>query len=401
MSSSQLYRLKIKNYRSFYGEQTISFCSKDNPRAVTAFYGPNASGKSNIAHALNFLRFFIVNSTNANMTALPHDPFLLKNGSADDPSGFEIEFGQDERHFVYGFTFDKQKVHHEYLLEYASAIKKPRTIFDRSKGRLNLSADKFGFGKKLFESTRPESLLITKARENNNPYANSMFEWLSNFNVLRGEADETWQWSLDQLRQDPGLIEPVLALLKQGDFWIRSFNLAKANIPTEVIDQLPFEDGFKERLLASQLADVKTSHAVRDKNQKIVGEQSFDLKAQESSGTQRFFELAAPLINTLANGKILYIDEFGSHLHPDMCRLIVMLFKSSENKNHAQLIINTHDTSLMNDLLERDDIIFVEKNYAEETITMPLTAKSARADESFEKRYRQGLYGARPQVEFE
>jgi hypothetical protein len=336
------------------------------------------------------------------MTSLPHDPFLLKKGSADQPSSLEVEFEQSKRHFIYGFSFDKRQVHHEYLLEYASTIKKPRTIFERRDGELSPSADKFGFGKKLLETTRPGSLIITKARENNNTYANLIFDWLADFNVLRGDADETMQWSLNQLRSNPKLVSPALELLKQGDFWIRSFNLADIQVPNEIITQLPFNNDFKKKLLASPIAGVKTVHAVRDKDQKIISEQEFDLKIHESSGTQKFFELLAPLIDTLKNGKILYIDEFGSHLHPDICRLIVSLFKSPvSNKKHAQLVINTHDASLMYELLEREDIIFVEKNYAEESVITPLSDKSVRADESFEKRYRQGLYGAKPQIENE
>jgi uncharacterized protein len=402
MNSSHLLSLKVKNFRSFYGEQVISFSSDNKPRVVTAIYGPNASGKSNIALTLRFIKDFITNSNNANLTSIPFQPFLLKKGSSENPSSFEVEFLQRERHFVYGFSFDKNRIQREYLLEYASDIKKPRTIFNRT-DKLNPSAEKFGFGKKLFESTRQTSLLITKARENNNLYSNIIFDWLTSFNVLLGVADETLQWSLDQLKKNPSLLPHVHDLVRRGDFPIRSFSLVPVQIPDELIKQLPFSEELKQQLSAKEAAGVRTIHAVRDSGQKIVGEQSFDLKSQESSGTQRFFELAAPLLDTIASGKTLYIDEFGSHLHPDLCHLIVSLFKSPANKNNAHLIINTHDTSLMSQdgLLAREDIVFVEKNYAEESIVTPLSSKSVRADESFEKRYRQGLYGAKPQVEIE
>jgi hypothetical protein len=208
------------------------------------------------------------------------------------------------------------------------------------------------------------------------------------------------QWSLNQLKSNPGMHAPMLDLLKRADFWIRDFSLEEADFPPDIVRNLPLSNEAKEQLLANRGASVKTKHALRNKNQTITGEVLFDLMAQESSGTQRFFELATPLVNTLSTGKVLYIDEFEAHLHPDISRFIVSLFKSKANKNNAQLAINTHDTSLMG-LLERDDIVFVEKNYAEESVVSAMSDKSARLDESFEKRYRQGLYGAKPQVETE
>lgn len=404
MNTSKLYRLSIKNYRSFYGKQVIDFRSGESVRCVSSIYGPNASGKTNIAKALNFMRFFIVNSTAANITEIPCEPFLLKKDSSLKPSEFEIEFTQDKRHFIYGFSVTKHSVQREYLREFASTTKKARTIFDRKENGLNPTSERYSFGKKLFESTLPSSLLITKARENNNEYANILFNLVTSINILFGEPTETMQWSVDQLRAKPALNNSVLNLLKNADLWIRAFNVENVQLPREFIHQLPVNEKLKNELLTSnsQPFSVKTVHAVRDKNQKIIGEQIFDLNVHESSGTQKFFELAAPIIDTLENGKILYIDEFGSQLHSDMCRFIVSLFKSSKNKNKAQLIINTHDTALMGQdgPLEREDILFVEKNYAEESVVKALSDKSARNDEAFEKRYRKGLYGAKPQIDF-
>ena len=406
MNKSQLLKFKIKNYRSFYDEQVIDFSTGKAPRAVTAVYGPNASGKSNIMKALGLMRWFIINSTAANIVDIPVEPFMLKEGFADRPSEFEIEFIGSGRHFIYGYAVTKNAVHREYMREYASTTKKSlSTIFDRENGELNASAAKYNFGKKLNEATRPTSLLITKARENNNEYANILFEWLENINVLFGAADETMQWSITQLRNDKKLAEDVLELMKEADLWIRGFNVEDVDIPVELINQLPFSEEVKRTMLNApdKASAVKTLHALRDTNQKIVGEQIFDMISNESSGTQKFFSLAAPIVNTLQTGKVLLIDEFGAYLHPDMCNFIVALFKSEKNKFNAQLIINTHDTSLMSQdgPLARDDILFVEKNQVEETVISALSEKSTRLDDRFEKRYRQGLYGAKPQLGYE
>lgn len=404
MNKSQLLKFKLKNYRSFYDEQVINFCAGDAARSVTAIYGPNASGKSNIMKALAFMKWFIINSTAANILDIPVEPFMLKEGFNERPSEFEVEFQNDGRHFIYGYAATRIEIHYEYLKEYTGATKKSlTTVFERQKGnKLNPSAIKFNFGKKLSESTRPTSLLITKARENNNEYANALFDWLDNIDVLFGAPDETTHWSISQLRNNKELTRDVLDLMKQADLWIRGFSIEDVDIPAELINQLPFSEEIKRNMLSAsdKPSSVKTVHALRDVNQKIVGEQVFDMTANESNGTQRIFSLAAPIINTLQNGKILFIDEFGTYLHPDMCNFLVALFKSDRNKFNAQLIINTHDTSLMSQEgpLERGDVLFVEKNQVEETIISALVDKSTRIGDRFEKRYRQGLYGAKPQI---
>lgn len=405
MSNTKLLSFTVKNYRSFYGEQTIRF-GDDGVNNVTAIYGPNASGKSNIAKALQFVRWFILNSTNANVQKIQRDPFLLRNTSSKEDSTFELELIYHGKHFLYMFTLNNEIVTHEELREFPGKTAKARVVFKRSKGnKMNPSAEKFGFGKRLVDSTRPSSLLLTKAFENNNEYAAQIFGWLNSFNVLMGMMNETQEWSLNNMRANPELKSTVAKLLKDADLWVRGFDILNVNVPQVILDSFPFKDDIREKILAGgrQATAIKTIHAVRDNKHKIVGEQSFDLTAGESTGTQRFFELAAPLLHTLQNGMVLYIDEFETYMHPDLCRFIVSMFNSKTNTKNAQLIINTHDTSLMSKdgLLKRENIVFVEKNFAEESVITHMTDKSVRTDESFEKRYREGQYGAKPHLEVE
>ena len=400
---SQLLGLTIKNFRSFYTEQHIDFSDTGKGRTVTAFYGPNASGKSNIALALRFVQDFVRNSNSANMTQIPSQPFLLKTSSKDEPMTLEVEYTQDSRHFVYGFSLLPSVVKHEYLLEYASKTKKARTIFDRTQKGLNTSAERYGFGKRLYETTRPTSLLMTKARENNNEYANLLFEWFDSLNILLGKENETMSWSLSRMQEDPSLYQPAMELLKGADLWLEGFDIETVGIPLETVNQMPLPDEVKQQFALGKATTmrVNTVHAVRDKNQKIVGRTNLDLGGHESSGTQKFFELAAPIIDTLREGKILYLDEFGTYLHPDICQFIVALFNSSRNKYNAQVILNTHDTSLLakGAQLKRKNVFFVEKDHTEESIVISLADRSDRSEELFEKRYREGHYGARPFIE--
>ena len=405
MDKSQLLFFEVTNFRSIYGTQRLDLRTKHkNGRKTTAIYGPNASGKTNISNALGFMKWFVVNSSNASITQAPYEPFLLRDHSSKEDSTFKVEVLNRGRNMCYEFSINEKGITREELTEYLGDGSR-RLLFRRSLDGLNSKASSYGFGKKLLESTLNNALLLTKARENNNEYANVVFEWFANsLNVLAGEPRETEKWSLNAIKGNSELKSGVLDLLKEADFWIKDFDIEEVDVPEDILNQLPFIDDVRASI-PRRATSVKTTHTVRNINHEVVGVKTFDMGSQESAGTQQFFNLAAPILHTIANGITLYIDEFGTYLHSDICQFIVKLFQSEKiNSTGAQLIFNTHDTSLMSkdiDLLKREDIVIVEKNYMEETLITPLTDKSVREGESFEKRYREGIYGGKPLVRIE
>ncbi|MGN0483511.1 MAG: ATP/GTP-binding protein [Lachnospiraceae bacterium] len=98
-------------------------------------------------------------------------------------------------------------------------------------------------------------------------------------------------------------------------------------------------------------------------------------------------------------GKTLVLDEIDRSLHPSIVKFIVNLFRDTEwNRNGAQLIVTTHDTSLLSlDTFRRDQIYFTEKD-AETGVTdlYSLDEFSVRKTENIQKGYLMGRYGAIP-----
>ena len=381
----KLNSFKIANFRSFFNEQKLDF-KKTN---ITAIYGSNASGKSNTARALIFAKWFIFNSAKAEIVKIPFEPFLLRTNNSL-PSTIEIEFKNQDKSFRYGFSFNADEIVSEKLIELTT--QKEKTVFNRHYQNIEniATAKKFGFTDNLLNKTRKTTLLITKAREDNNNYANAIFDFLSHFNVITCGTPELRQISVNLLAHDLTMKNKVLDFLRSADFWIRDIKVDEVDTPDEVIKNLPFTEDFKKNFQKS--VSITTTHSIRDKNDKIVGSAQFSLDGQESAGTSVIFDLSALIIYSLEQKSSLYIDEFGLHLHPDICNYILRQFK---NNTDAQLILNTHDDSLMN-YLAREDIAFVDKNQAEESYITPLTNLSPRANDPFEKHYRKGLYGARP-----
>ena len=124
----------------------------------------------------------------------------------------------------------------------------------------------------------------------------------------------------------------------------------------------------------------------------------------ESAGTLKMFALYPELQDVLEKGSVFFVDELNARLHPLLVRNFILTFLNPEiNKNHAQLVFTTHDTwQLSNQLLRRDEIWFVEKDMRGISTLYSLAdfidedGSRIRKDESYEKNYLIGKYGAIP-----
>ncbi len=167
--------------------------------------------------------------------------------------------------------------------------------------------------------------------------------------------------------------------------------------PREIVDKILETTG-------GQLKEIRTRHTIYDGG-KPIGEKSFPKNAMESEGTKKVIELAAPLQETLRNGRLLIVDELDAKLHPLLTAAIVRLF-GQDNTMGAQLIFATHDTNLLRtDLFRRDQIWFTEKNVEAETLLYALLdfdeselASIKAREQSVDQSYLLGRFGAIPSI---
>jgi AAA15 family ATPase/GTPase len=124
----------------------------------------------------------------------------------------------------------------------------------------------------------------------------------------------------------------------------------------------------------------------------------------ESAGTTQFFNVIGLLMTALySENKILIIDEFDSHLHPDLQAFLVRLFHNPQiNKQNSQLIFTSHNTRLLAiDLFRRDQILITEKNpKTKSTEVNSLFDYEKRQDRSIERNYFFGRYGGIPDITY-
>jgi AAA15 family ATPase/GTPase len=90
------------------------------PAAV--IYGANASGKSNVVAALNFVQNVVANSHTRGGpdTGVSRTPFLLHEKAAQKPSRFEIEFLLHGIRMCYGFAATDTAFVEEFLYAFPS-----------------------------------------------------------------------------------------------------------------------------------------------------------------------------------------------------------------------------------------------------------------------------------------
>jgi uncharacterized protein len=419
--SAMLIEFSVGNYRSFKEPVTFSMVAanlvakdktldENNTVAVdknltllksAAIYGANASGKSNIAKALSFMKWLMVNSSKDTQSTdeINVERFRLSTDTEEEPSHFELVFLMNGKKYRYGFEATPKKITSEWLF-YVPKVRETR-LFARDLDVINLSKSYDADG--IQKRTRSNALFLSVSAQFNVGIAESILEWLTdNLNVISGLHDQTYLHHTIRCLEDDEIRADIIQLIKKLDLGISEIQVEHEKF---TLDSLPEDmpDELK-KLIAKAGGGTATSigitHRKFDNEGNYKSTEEFDLEYHESEGTKKVFALAGLLITTLKKGDVLIIDEFDARLHPLISLAIVELFNSKEtNPNNAQLIFITHDTNLLsNKVFRRDQIWFTEKNRYGQTDLYSLAEYKIRNDATFESDYVKGRYGAIPYI---
>jgi len=418
-----LLSFSVSNYRSvkdaitFSMEPILPKSNKDENLIITdryvglksaVIYGANASGKSNLISAMKFVKDFVLGSaTDSNVgNNINVEPFLLSS-DINPSSTFEIVFTADDTRYRYGFTCDTEQVLKEWCFEAKKRAEYP--LFLREADEINVE-NRFKEGNGLELKTRNNALFLSVVSQFNGSVSGIITNWFRQFNTISGLGDEDYfRYSAKQYAK-PENKPMVLALLKAADMDIVDLDVTHSSLdPRDLPKDFPEE--LKKLIVKSggnakgEMISIRSKHEKFDENLKLVGHAYLDYHANESKGTQKFFSLSGPILNTIKYGKVLIIDELDARLHPKLTQVIVNIFNSTKSNPHnAQLIFATHDTNLINrKSFRRDQIWFAEKDQGRATdiyslaeYNLPDKKGKVREDQSWEKDYIKGRYGAIP-----
>ena len=404
MEIKMLLEFNVTNFRSIKQKQTLSLLKtrknelENNFTTISlstgktldvlnsaAIYGANASGKSNLVLALQTMFSIIEQSTSyqKNQGVLGIEPFLLSTETQNQPTEFELDFIDNGVRFVYGFSATKEKIIDEWLYQYPKGH--PQVLIERTNTNTWGAMNALKGNKKLWqESTKDNALFLSTAVRLNCEQLSD----LSNYMILDMDFhlyDNDNFLSLVSFKNNE---DKVLQFIQQADLGIDKVKIVEEKMQNikgksyRMVHTSDGEVGYK----------VETYHIMEDGNL-----MKFDLQ-QESVGTKKMFALAYHWLNVLENGHTLVLDELQNSLHPKLVEYLVKMFHDPElNKNGAQLIFVTHETSLLDqEIFRRDQVWFCEKeNNATELFSLA-DFSVRKGAENVEKFYLSGRYGAVP-----
>ena len=397
-----LCQFTVKNYKSIRDEVTFDMqaaaISEHKDRIikdvdgelylpVSAIYGPNGGGKSNVLEAINTLVAKILRPIYATADTEGHaflqkriivEPFAFLEEYRESPTEFELFFRTDSAEYRYILHVKRDVVIYESLDRVKLETGRRSALFTRDENGVDL---KGAFARLKVSDDLSKTLAVLS-------YLGIAYKE----NAVVKDVLNWFEFGIDFLNYGNPMQELRMAVSTSEDVKHLMLDMIR-EMDLDIVD-------FRVEEKENDMIEVFTKHRVDDVETELE-------LADESSGTKKLFGLLPFIAASLITGTTLVIDELDAKIHPVLLRHIIMMFNNMEINTHkAQLIFTSHDLSTMNnDVFRRDEIWFVAKGKAQNSKLYSLVefkdAKggSVRNDEKYDKRYLEGRYGADPYLQ--
>ncbi len=387
---------------------TFGTAVRRHPRLnrVTAIYGPNGSGKSRLVQGLAFAQFFVLESAQGGQVGdeIVHRPFLFDVHSRREPTTFEISFIHDGTTYEFGFSLDETRVREEWLFAWPTGGRMRRLV--ERKYDTETSNDTWYFGPSVHgpketwrASTRPNALFVSTAAQLNSDLFRPVIQWFQKLRVVSASGLEP-DFTVSVARGNDRDRGRVLALLHDASIAVSDLTFEQKRTSLDELKQYVSQSLLDQMTAAGQtgLEEWKARFGHVVKGGKTL--ELLDLE-QESDGTQRLFAFAGPWLDVLDQGRTVVVDELDRSLHPHLVASMVRRINSAplgDQEKRAQLVMSVHGPTLLQDVLDRTQIWFTEKDQDESARLFPLSDFHPRRNESLMRGYLGGRYGGVPVV---
>lgn len=397
--NKMLCQFTVKNFKSIRDEVTFDMqaaaISEHENRIikdvdeelylpVSAVYGPNGGGKSNVLEALHslvtkILRPLYATSNNEEiamkMKKLVIEPFAFDEETRNEPTEFELFFRTAMAEYRYELIVKKEVIEYERLDRIKLETGRKSALFERDEDEITL---KGAFARLKTSDELSDTLPLLSylgITYSKNEVVQDVLDWF----------DE----EIDFLNYGNPMQELRMAVSKSEDVKRLMLQMIQ-EMDLDIVD-------FRVEEKENDRIEVFTKHVVDEYEAEL---NLFD----ESSGTKKLFGLLLFIAKSLLRGTTLVIDELDAKIHPVLLKYLIMTFSNMEkNKKGAQLIFTSHDLSTMNsEVFRRDEIWFVAKGNRQNSKLYSLVefknkkGESVRKDAKFDKQYLEGKYGADP-----
>lgn len=391
-----LHELKIKNYRSFRDEVVFSFEASTDDRynsTVTmpdkvkllrfaVVLGANASGKSNLLEAIDFLRAFWNKTPIKNDEGTDVQPFLMQPDALSHDTELEASIYVEGVRYLYQLTINPEKVMSETLFVYNT--NRPTKIFTRqdvngiSKLTFNPAVVKLSQAEVdvlSMNCLRNMSMLAVLKKVNIEvAYASKLRNWIDQrmMPLQNGSAVSISQITKSMISDDEDFKEYLLMFAKEADFNISDIKVKK-------------------------MAALFGHHVETER-----GEEEYVLpESCQSAGTTRMVELESSIYNLLKCQGLMCIDEMEVSIHPNLMEYILTKFINSRD-NESQLLITTHYDPILkdiDDIFGKDSVWFTEKaKDGNSNLYSLIEFRGLNKLSSIHRAYMNGQFGALPNV---
>jgi len=376
----------IQNFGPIKDKQTLSFEADRSTHLEDAYiikvgdvrllklaliYGANASGKTTILEALDFLRQLVLHPEDKKTASLNFEPFLFDANTPNEPSVLSIDFFQKGVKYSYEVEFVKKAIVREELYFY-----NPRkaNVYKRTTD-MSHQFTEITFGGKLKVDSTFEKTLVANTLWNNTVLGGflktnidfkelqNVIDWFGSYlkpiintrTIL--ESYVTTKINRGEIAKDN-----LVDILKKADFHISDIELyeEEEELPDyvfEILKKQVEEDKIKGMDIQKKrkTVNLKFEHTVHQSTYSLP----FEL---ESSGTRRFYGFAGLLTQLINEPSILPIDELESSLHPDLYEYFLISYLM--NSTESQIIASTHYRDILNNksIFRNDAIWFTDKN---------------------------------------
>ncbi len=391
---------------------------------MSAIYGANGAGKSNLLKCIELLRS-LVTSEKMSEADIPEDLyFKLDEKGKSNPSELAIEFYANEKIFYYHIRFNRQEIFEEELL--LSKKNKDITIFSRKDKDItvaNASPQPDGKGDyievfmdAMNRIVRPDMLVLSflgKYYPKEFPIVKEAFDWITNLQVvLPAMRIGFLPHVLDRDTEFAQLVNSIMPELKTG---IKKLGVRKEavnedevrgnTVLSKVLVMAKETPGIPQMLVESPNNEIsnlvvedgvpyiKTLIAIHTND---TGDEVEMKLNQESDGTRRLIEYMPLLYTVLRLDRVFIVDEIERSIHPIMIK--ALMSKISENKEaKGQIIFTTHESCLLDQSVFRpDEIWFAQKDVDQSTQLYPLSDYNIHKTVNIENGYLNGRYGGIP-----
>lgn len=418
-----IVNLSIQNFGSIKDKQTLSFeASKSidledyyiiepipgiRLLKLALIYGANASGKTTILNALEFLRDLVLEPADKKTEDLDYEPFLFDSNTQKLSSKISIDFFQNKMRYYYEVEFSKKAVITEELYFFNPNKAK---IFSR-KTNFEKQFTEISFGSKIKKEKAFE-----KSLESNTLWNNTVLGGFLKTNIESKELKDVTDWFSNYLKaviftktqldnyvtrriENSEINKSTLInILKKADFNISDIQINDdKEVPENILKVLSAFDlsaDTMEKIKNTPLKRIEFEHTIK-------GKKYFLPIKTESQGTQRYYGFAGLLTMLISGSNAIPIDELEASLHPDL--FIHFLLSFLVNSKNSQIIATTHNREILNnkDIFRNDAIWFTDKNEYSSTELYSLTdfdSKVIRDTSNVYNAYKIGKLGGVPNL---